>query len=714
MIKIANKDYLNIKNKNNRIKQMQILSLLIILLTISIITSIISLPNLAYAENLIVTSEDNNDNFITINFLNSMKNNFSINSIQIWVDEDDNLQSFKTEKGWSGKRISDSSIIFTSTKPLSPGNSVKMSIKLDHPHVINWKAVDSDNRKLAGKIYPSDEIDVHKYNNSTPIKKSYKVRIIPTNPNPGSTIRVVGEGFDQNQVYYIHINDLKIRNFKTDEFGKFVTTIKIPMTKSDEMIEATISNDSGFKINKIITIHEDKIHKKALLNDITDEVDINSDLKISGTAYFDDAITIYIKDPTGSIVTTSVTYAKVGGAWYQIIEVPKDGILGEWSIKVTNGKNTSEKKFTVVSSNTMEISAMKSVYKLGETILLNVKGIPNQELNIAMEDPRGIEVFSDVLHVDESKNIIIEIPTNDAFINGTYSVLASQDDSRDIMLIGIGEIPKTKITIKTDKMIYDINSTALIDLYGPKSASISLIIIDQYDETKFSDNVTLESDGRSTYRLDLTEYTPGIYTVVAVRGNSQMSETFSVGLQLGSGPIELHTTKNEYKIGESILILGNSSKNALIHLSMIDHNGNELKTKEIFTDKNGIFSDSTFMIPIHANVGEWIIEARSGSNYSDKKINVIQDIEILSIYTDKEKYDINDIVMINGQGSKDRSILIKITDYTDIIIDELEIFSTDEGKFSTLWKVPTYINTGSYKIEASNQNSVAQITFTVE
>ena len=486
------------------------------------------------------------------------------------------------------------------------------------------------------------------------------------------------------------------------------------MTKSDEMIEATISNDSGFKINKIITIHEDKIHKKALLNDITDEVDINSDLKISGTAYFDDAITIYIKDPTGSIVTTSVTYAKVGGAWYQIIEVPKDGILGEWSIKVTNGKNTSEKKFTVVSSNTMEISAMKSVYKLGETILLNVKGIPNQELNIAMEDPRGIEVFSDILHVDESKNIIVEIPTNDAFINGTYSVLASQDDSRDIMLIGIGEIPKTKITIKTDKMNYDINSTALIDLYGPKSASISLIIIDQYDETKFSDNVTLESDGRSTYRLDLTEYTPGIYTVVAVRGNSQMSETFSVGLQLGSGPIELHTTKNEYKIGESILILGNSSKNVLIHLSMIDHNGNELKTKEIFTDKNGIFSDSTFMIPIHANVGEWIIEARSGSNYSDKKINVIQDIEILSIYTDKEKYGINDIVMINGQGSKDRSILIKITDYTDIIIDELEIFSTDEGKFSTLWKVPTYINPGSYKIEASNQNSVAQITFTVE
>ena len=357
---------------------------------------------------------------------------------------------------------------------------------------------------------------------------------------------------------------------------------------------------------------------------------------------------------------------------------------------------------------------MKSVYTLGETILLNVKGIPNQELNIAMEDPRGIEVFSDILHVDESKNIIVEIPTNDAFINGTYSVLASQDDSRDIMLIGIGEIPKTKITIKMDKMNYDINSTALIDLYGPKSASISLIIIDQYDETKFSDNVTLESDGRSTYRLDLTEYTPGIYTVVAVRGNSQMSETFSVGLQLGSGPIELHTTKNEYKIGESILILGNSSKNARIHLSMIDHNGNELKTKEIFTDKNGIFSDSTFMIPIHANVGEWIIEARSGSNYSDKKINVIQDIEILSIYTDKEKYGINDIVMINGQGSKNRSILIKITDYTDIIIDELEIFSTDEGKFSTLWKVPTYINPGSYKIEASNQNSVAQITFTVE
>ncbi|MFL2905942.1 MAG: hypothetical protein ACJZ2C_00380 [Nitrosopumilus sp.] len=66
----------------------------------------------------------------------------------------------------------------------------------------------------------------------------------------------------------------------------------------------------------------------------------------------------------------------------------------------------------------------------------------------------------------------------------------------------------------------------------------------------------LQEDGRAIYELDLTGYGSGIYTAVAQKGNSQSSEKFSVGLQLGSGPIEAQTTQtNILKENEFYLLV---------------------------------------------------------------------------------------------------------------------------------------------------------------
>ena len=68
--------------------------------------------------------------------------------------------------------------------------------------------------------------------------------------------------------------------------------------------------------------------------------------------------------------------------------------------------------------------------------------------------------------------------------------------------------------------------------------------------------VKLQEDGRATYELELGGYSSGIYTAVAQKGNAQSSEKFSVGLQLGSGPIDAQTTQTEYIQGEKILLIG--------------------------------------------------------------------------------------------------------------------------------------------------------------
>ncbi len=56
-------------------------------------------------------------------------------------------------------------------------------------------------------------------------------------------------------------------------------------------------------------------------------------------------------------------------------------------------------------------------------------------------------------------------------------------------------------------------------------------------------SITLQPDGRGTHTLNLEGYTSGVYTAVISKGNDKSAEIFTVGLQTGSGEIEINTTK---------------------------------------------------------------------------------------------------------------------------------------------------------------------------
>ncbi len=204
--------------------------------------------------------------------------------------------------------------------------------------------------------------------------------------------------------------------------------------------------------------------------------------------------------------------------------------------------------------------------------------------------------------------------------------------------------------------------------------------------------------------------------MVATRGNSQTFENFSVGLQAGSGPIEIHTTKDKYAPGESILVLGSSNKNIRIKLSIIDSDGKEIKTKEIFTNKSGIFSDVSFRIPIDAHVGSWVIKAESGSNVTHKKIDVVKNTNVLMIQLDHDSnvYNVNNTIEINGFGAiESQSISIKILDHTRII-EKFTVFSTSQGEFSAIWIIPKDMESGKYVIETSSGKHIANTEFFIE
>jgi hypothetical protein len=186
-----------------------------------------------------------------------------------------------------------------------------------------------------------------------------------------------------------------------------------------------------------------------------------------------------------------------------------------------------------------------------------------------------------------------------------------------------------------------------------------------------------------------------------------------VGLQTGSGPIDARTTKETYQPGESVLILGESAKNMLLTLELSDPDGVLIKTKETFTNKDGIFSDSSFKIPVTAKPGTWTIQARSGPNFDDVKITVQGSIEEgMTIYVDSVVPSTGGkIVTIKGYGAAvSQLIVITIFSETDEEITELTIVSTNVGDFSTIWLADNKITPGTYTIKAVDALSEAQTT----
>ena len=272
--------------------------------------------------------------------------------------------------------------------------------------------------------------------------------------------------------------------------------------------------------------------------------------------------------------------------------------------------------------------------------------------------------------------------------------------------------PQIPINLEFDKTNYKISEKAIISFIGKPSEELRMMIINPSGSINGEDIlIKLREDGRTTYELDLTGFTSGIYTAVVQKGNSQSSEKFSVGLQISSGPIEAKTTQTEYIQGEQILLIGSTNPNALLKVALIDSNGVKLKSIEIPSNSEGSFTVDKFKIPTNAIVGKWKIEVNSGSN-SDTV-----EFEVNSINKDGITINIGEITKIPGFGdsinigiiaNQKTSITMQVLDSENNQIGEnISCSPTAEFKCQIIWTIPDQIIAGIYTIKVSDSiNSV--------
>ena len=688
---------------------------------------------IAYAENEIIVNSIGFENSTVLEFKNSRGNNTEIDSVRIWLGDGNSFQSFKTEKGWMGKNTPQGVIIFTTQDSIRPGESVKFGIKtlVEKPSV-NWKALDSNGNiiKTAKTVTNTESSDVTNITDvpevnqpeSVGLKDVSTFRLIPDKLSPGSDFRLLGTNFVPNQSLTFYINGNLTKSFSTDNKGNFLLTSKISEQTDPGRTEFSITDSVGAE--KEISIRLIESDKRLILK--TSEVILantpssvirGDTILLQGTGTPETTLTITTQQSTETISINTIT-TEPSGEWSFENLFPPDIGLETVTITISDGKSEVSRNIDVISSKKITINSDEPRYEQGDVVTFSGNAIANQNLLVSLEDPKGSEIFSNIITVDPSGIISFDVPISKTSMKGTYILYSNQGDEESITVVGIGEDPVEVIVVNTSKLNYSSNENVVVTIQGMPNASVSLIIIDEASKERLSDSVELGPDGFLIYEFSSDDLSSGAFSIELRQGKARGDTVFTIGLTSGSGPIQMQTTKDNYNPGESILVMGNTGKNSLISVTLHDPDDNILKKVETFSNKEGAFRTDKLRIPNDPLIGEWAVKAKSGGNIAEYKIKVAAELDNVIILVDKEssEYTFSEIVNISGAGAVEGSSvkLEFLNSNGDTISGDLIIYSTSTGEYRTSWIIPDDIEPGLIEIKVtSTGGSTSSLIITV-
>jgi hypothetical protein len=309
-----------------------------------------------------------------------------------------------------------------------------------------------------------------------------------------------------------------------------------------------------------------------------------------------------------------------------------------------------------------------------------------------------------------------EYQTEQKSIKGTYTIVATQEKNKELIFVGLEQQPVIPLLLELDKVNYKTEDNIKIVFSGKALDVIKLRIIDpQNNRVGEIIPITLQTNNRGIYEIDLNDYASGVYSAVVSKGSEQDTKIFTVGLQTGAGTIEIHTTKSTYLAGDSMVLLGDAAKNSIMVISLMDPDGKIIRDKNTFSDNNGRISDNSFKIPEDAKQGTWKIMVRSGSSSDSIEFEVLSIIDegmTVSILEGLEIDSETQTITIQVSGAQ-QNVGVKIITSDGEVVDSFSTLASSQGNINLPWSIPDNIEPGTYTIDVTDAFANTQIIFEI-
>ena len=619
----------------NPMKNYSKANFIVILLAVVSLLVVFPSSEITAAETISVNAK-NLDNTILVEFSNSPNNTSEIKTIKVWLGGDKTFKSFKTESGWGGGTYSDGKLlVFTAVDNLKAGESVKFGLITNQKVTgINWKALDKNDNAIDTNKTPIQEISQDLPNIPTSESSQVsemsgdKIKFIPEKIRIASSERVVGNGFNPNEVLQLFLNDTLLESIKTDQNGNFITTLNIPSTTKIGINDFQIKRQDGvyestkLKINDALNRFYETEHRFGITT-IPETIKLEDTLNISGTAKAQSGVILSFKN--GNVLDAKhVVVADASGKWNYDETIGSDTLVGVYSVVIENDQKSILKNITVTSDFVFQMTSSSNQYDIGDTVTITGTAEANQEMTLSIKDPKSVTVLFDTIRADGSGKFEYKFPVTSTFTSGTYAAIAKTlNNNSEAVIFGIGSAPTDKIIILLDQLNFQTTTDLTLRVVGPLSSTLNVQIIDSGDKIKVTETITTNSAGNGQITLDLNGYKSGVYRAVISHASIEDIAKFSVGLQTGTGVITLSPTKSTYQSGEEIVVIGQTANtNAILFLSLINPNGDKVSEMELFSDKNGQFTTNLLRIPLDASPGVWTIEANSRLDTASTTIDV--------------------------------------------------------------------------------------------
>ena len=682
----------------------------------------------AYGEEVITVKSSSLDNSSILELKNNRGGDANIDSVRIWLSQDNSFKSFKTENGWTGKfEVGGKVLVFSPHDSVKPGESVKFGLKTNTENpIINWKALDNNGQVLQTGAVLTKQSDTDKtieINQPTiiAINDNSVFRFIPERPSIGSDFRIIGENFIPNQNIEFYIGDQMVKLIKIDGDGKFISTATVPNDITSDRTKFVLADSGGTEKEismRLMNIENREISRdaKILIEHTDSSVKRGETVKLHGSATPDTTLTLTTKNKIGKVLDINTITTNFNGKWEFDKIFPNDLNLGKILMEITDGKSTVIRTFDVISSQLINIESAQKRYEVGDEVKFIGTAIPNSQLSVTVEDSVGVEVFSKTIDVDSSGNVDFDVEIGDGYTEGTYLLFAFQGAEEAISVVGIGVQPEPVMIVNTSKLNYDAGSIVDLNIQGEPNSSVAIVVIDESDQTKINDSIDLDVNGNFVYEIDSKEIGTGAFTVEVRHGVSRDDTVFTVGLSTGVGAIEYQTIKNEYAPGEQILVIGKTANSVILTVKINDPNGLLFREFDIFSDRIGTFKIDDFRIPSNGLVGEWSIRIGNEGNFVKEVFTVETSSDIIQIKFDREdgNYNTNDMMAISGKNAvPGTTVVIAINDPFGTQITELRISITDSGEYYTLWQIPKDLETGTYDMFVSDGFTDSSMEFII-
>lgn len=274
------------------------------------------------------------------------------------------------------------------------------------------------------------------------------------------------------------------------------------------------------------------------------------------------------------------------------------------------------------------------------------------------------------------------------------------------------DISPEKILVQSARDSYVLGSTMTFTGESEPNTSLEVELEDSDGNKVYTDILEIDDSGIVQFEIKTDDsFTQGAYFLILKHGDDSEIVPVQIGESEGDISTVVEKFHFDYDSNASIEIFGPIS--AKISLTVYDSRDNVRFEDKVLLDKKG---HAEYLLDLSGyKRGNYylVLNYASEETIEEFTVGLSKGISPIDIKIDDNYYKIGETVLLSGKSSDNTKILIELIDPTGEVIDKIEYYTDNDGKFTYPLELSLGKQNGLWTVKVSNAERISELTFEV-